>query len=143
MKHLFVDERNEHINGLVSFFCLMLTQLALVGVIVYKRYFLGLPQEAYAEITWIAGLSMGGYWAIRLYLNGILPVISFKKMLAIYSVLVAVIFIPTYLIHGWPAVESWYEVLYPFIGVAVVLGFYSLMAYLGKRQIEQISAQKN
>ena len=79
MKHIFVDERTEHINGLVSFFCLMLTQIALVGVIVYKRYFLGLPQEAYAEISWIAGLSMGGYWAIRLYLSGILPVISFRE----------------------------------------------------------------
>jgi len=140
MKHIFVDERTEHINGLVSFFCLMLTQIALVAVIVYKRYFLGLSQEVYAEISWIAGLSMGGYWAIRLYLSGILPVISFKKMVAIYIVLVAVIFIPTYLIHGWPAAERWYEVLYPFIGVAVVLGFYSLMAYLGKRRLEQMSA---
>jgi hypothetical protein len=117
----------------------MLTQIALVGVIVYKRYFLGLPQEAYAEISWIAGLSMGGYWAIRLYLSGILPVISFKKILAIYIVLVAVIFIPTYFLHGWPTTERWYEVLYPFIGVAVALGFYSLVAYLGKHRIEQIS----
>ena len=141
MKNTFIDERTEHINGLVSFICLMLTQLALVGVIVYKRYFLGLPPEAYAEITWIAVLSMAGYWALRLYLSGILPVISFGKMLIIYVVLVAFIFIPTYLIHGWPASENWYEVLYPFIGVAVILGFYSLVAYLGKRRLEQMAAQ--
>lgn len=141
MKNTFADERTEHINGLASFICLMLTQLALVGVIVYKRYFLGLPPEAYAEITWIAGLSVAGYWALRLYLSGILPVISFRKMLIIYIVLVAFIFIPTYLIHGWPASESWYEVLYPFIGVAVILGFYSLVAYLGKRRLEQMAAQ--
>jgi hypothetical protein len=141
MNRIFVDERTEHINGLVSFFCLMLTQIALVSVVVYKRYFLELPPEAYAEISWIAGLSMAGYWAIRLYLSGILPVISFKKMLAIYIVLVAVIFIPTYFIHGWPVKERWYEVLYPFIGVAVILGFYSLVAYLGKHRLEQISAQ--
>ena len=138
MTHIFVDERTEHVNGLVSFLCLMLTQIALVAVVVYKRYFLGLPQEAYAEISWIAGFSMGSYWAIRLYLSGILPVISLKRMLAIYIALVAIIFIPTYLIHGWPAAERWYEVLYPFIGVAVVLGFYSIVAYLGKRRIEQL-----
>jgi hypothetical protein len=138
MKRIFVDERTEHINGLVSFFCLVLTQLSLVAVMVYKRYFLGLPPEAYAEIIWIACLSMAGYWTIRLYLSGILPVISFKKMLIIYIVLVAVIFIPTYLIHGWPVEERWYEVLYPFIGVAVILGFYSLVAYLGKRRVEHI-----
>jgi hypothetical protein len=141
MKHIFMDERTEHINGLVSFVCLMLTQLALVGVIVSKRYFLGLPQEAYAEISWIAGLSMGGYWAIRLYLSGILPVISFKKILVIYFLLVAFISIPTYFIHGWPAAGDWYEVLYPLLGVAVLLGFYSLMAYLGKRRLEKIASQ--
>lgn len=138
MAHIFVDERTEHVNGLASFLCLMLTQIALVAVVMYKRYFLGLPQEAYAEIVWIAGLSMGGYWAIRLYLSGILPVISFKRMLAIYIALVSAIFIPTYLIHGWPAAERWYEVLYPFIGVTVILGFYSTVAYLGKRRIEQL-----
>jgi hypothetical protein len=138
MKHIY-DERTEHINGLVSVFSLLLTQIALVGVIVYKRYFLRLPQESYVDISWIAGLSMGGYWAIRLYLSGILPVISFRKIMTIYIVLVTVIFIPTYLIHGWPSTEQWYEVLYPFIGVAAALGFYSLLAYLGKRRIEKIS----
>ena len=138
MKRVFVDERTGRINGLVSFVCLIVTQLALVGVVVCKRYFLGLTPEAYAEISWIAGLSIGGYWAIRLYLSGILPVISFRKMLAIYVILVAVIFVPTYLIHGWPAKDRWYEVFYPFIGVAVILGFYSLVAYLGKRRLEKV-----
>jgi peptidoglycan/LPS O-acetylase OafA/YrhL len=118
----------------------MLTQIALVGVIVYKRYYLGLPPETYAEVSWIAWLSMGGYWTIRLYLSGILPVIPVRTMLVIYFLLVAAIFIPTYFIHGWPDAGRWYEVLYPFIGVAVVLGFYSLVAYLGKRRIEQLAA---
>jgi hypothetical protein len=81
------------------------------------------------------------YWAIRLYLSGILPVISFRKMLVIYILLVAFISVPTYFIHGWPAAERWYEVLYPLIGVAVALGFYSLVAYLGKRRLEQMAAQ--
>jgi hypothetical protein len=141
MKHFFMDERTEQINGLVSLFCLILTQLALVGLNLFKRYFLGLPQEAYTEISWIAGLSMGWYWAFRLYLSGILPVISFKKILVIYFLLVAFISIPTYFIHGWPAAGNWYEVLYPIIGVAVLLGFYSVMAYLGKRRLEKIAGQ--
>lgn len=137
MKNLVMDERVERINGLVSFYCLMLTQIALVGVIVYKRYFLGLPQEEYNELSWIALLSMGGYWAARLYFNGVLPVLSLKKMALIYVALVAAISIPAALIAGWPAPERWYEVLYPFIGVAVALGFYSLVAYLGKRGLEK------
>lgn len=139
MKTLYVDERTEHINGLVSFYCLMITQFALVGVMVYKRYFLGLPQKDYAEITWIACLSMGSYWAIRLFLSGILPVISFKKMLLIFIALVAAISIPTYFIHGWPAADRWYEVLYPFAGVSVIMGLYYLIAYFGKRRLERMN----
>jgi magnesium-transporting ATPase (P-type) len=137
MKRLFLDERTERINGQVSFICLMLTQAALAGVIVYKRYILGLPEEKNAEIAWIVSVSMAGYWAIRLYFSGILPVISFKKMLALYITLVTCIVIPTYFIHGLPVPERRYELFYPFIGVALILGFYSLLAYLGKRRIEK------
>jgi hypothetical protein len=132
-----MDERTERINGLVSFYVLMLTQIALAGVIVYKGYILGLPSEEYNEVSVIMGLSMGGYWALRLYFSGILPMIPFKKLVVIYFVSVALIWIPTYLMVGWPEPSEWYQVLYPFIGVAVVLGFYSLVAYLGKRRLEK------
>lgn len=137
MKRSIIDERTERINGSVSFYVLMLTQIALVGVIVYKRYVLGLPMQEYDELDWIVGLSMGSYWALRLYFSGILPVISFKKMLVIYFVFVALIFISTLLIVGLPAAERWYEVTYPFIGVAIILGFYALVAYFGKRRLEK------
>jgi hypothetical protein len=73
-----------------------------------------------------------------LYLSGTLPVFTLKQVLAIYVVLVAVISIPTFLIHGWPAPERWYEALFPFIGVAVSMGFYSIVAYLGKRRLDKL-----
>ncbi len=141
MKRILVDERTEHVNGLVSFFWLMITQLALVGVAFVKRYFLGQPPEAYAEITWIAFLSIGGYWAIRLYLSGILPVISIKSILLIYVIAVLFISVPTYFIHGWPVPERWFEVLYPAIGVAVVLLVYWLIAYFGKKRLEKFNKE--
>lgn len=143
MKHRMMDERTEQINGLVSFLCLMLTQLALVGLIVYKRYFLGLTQQETAELTWIAFLSMGTYWALRLYFSGILPILSLRQVLILYFAGVALISIPTYFIHGWPAPERWYEVLYPVVGVAAALGFYSLAAYFGKRRLEKIGMQQD
>jgi hypothetical protein len=136
MKRMFLDERTERINGRVSFIVLMLTHLALAGLVVYRRYFLGLPETEVVELNWILGLSMGGYWALRLYFSGILPVVSFRKMLTIYLAAVALIFIPTLLIVGLPAPDRWYEMLYPFIGVALVLGFYSLVAWLGKRRLD-------
>lgn len=137
MPSKYVDERTERINGQVSFLFLMLTQVALVGVTFYKRYILGLPASEYDELSWVVGLSMGGYWAVRLYLSGILPVISVKKIVVIYFAAVAVISIPTFFIHGLPAPDRWYEVLYPFIGVAVLLVLYSLVAYYGKQRLER------
>jgi len=137
MSAKYVDERTERINGQVSFFILMLTQIALVGVILFKRYVAGLPASEYDELYWIVGFSMGGYWAVRLYFSGILPVISVKKMVVIYFSAVAFIAIPTYFIHGLPASDRWYEVLYPFIGVAVILMLYTLVAYYGKKRLER------
>jgi hypothetical protein len=137
MATTFIDERTERINGQISYLFLMLTHLALGGIIFYKRYILGLPMREYVELNWLLGLSLGGYWAFRLFTSGILPVISFKKMGFIYLVAVAFIWIPTFLLHGWPEPDRWYEVLYPFVGVAILLGVYWLAAYLGKQRLEK------
>ena len=37
-----------------------------------------------------------------------------------------------------PVPERWYEVLYPFVGADLVLAFYALVAYFGKRRIEKL-----
>ncbi len=137
MKTRMIDERIERINGQASFYFLMLTQIGLAGILCYKRYVQGLPTSETSSLAWLLGLSIGGYWALRLYLGGILPLLSFKKLLVIYVIAVAFIAIPTYLIRGQPEPERWYEVLFPFIGVAVVLGVYSLVAYFGKRRLDK------
>ncbi len=137
MKTRMIDERIEWMNGQVSFYFLMLTQIGLVGVLCYKRYIQGLPTSETISIAWLLGLSVGGYWALRLYLGGILPFVSFRKLLMIYLIAVTLIMIPIYLIHGLPEPDRWYEVLYPFIGVAVVLGLYFLVSYFGKRRLEK------
>ncbi len=137
MKTRMIDERIERMNGQVSFYFLMLTQIGLAGILCYKRYIQGLPTSETISLAWLLGLSIGGYWAFRLYLSGILPLLSFRKLLVIYLIAVALIAIPTYFIRGLPEPERWYEVLYPFIGVAVVLGFYALVSYFGKRRLEK------
>jgi len=141
MSTKYSDERTERMNGNISFLFLMLTQIALGGLIFYKRYVLGLPSSEYAELTWINLLSIGGYWVTRLYFHGSLPVIPFGKMLLLYFGLVALIAIPTLLIHGWPEAENWFEVLYPFFGVAVILGCYAGVAYMGKRRLEKMISE--
>ena len=138
MRNIFtLDERSERLNGQISFYILMLTQAALALLIAYKRYILGLDTAYYENFSAVLLISMLSYWAFRVYLSGILPVISFRKLALLYIVLVILIWIPTYLIVGIPEPEQWYQVLYPFIGVAVVLGFYTLVAYLGKRRLQK------
>jgi hypothetical protein len=138
MKKFFIlDERSERINGQISFYILMLTQAALALLIAYKRYMQRLDTSSYESFSAILLISMLSYWAIRLYLSGILPVISLRKLALVYIVLVMVIEIPAFLIAGMPEPGRWYEVLYPFIGVAVILGFYTLVAYLGKRRLQK------
>ncbi len=137
MKTSMIDERVERINGQVSFYILVLTQIGLAGILCYKRYIQGLPMSESVSLAWLLGFSICGYWGLRLYLSGALPVLSFKKLLLIYLIAVALIAIPTYLIRGLPEPQLWYEVLYPFIGVAVVLGIYYLVSYFGKRRLDK------
>jgi hypothetical protein len=141
MNTRYGDERIDRLNGQISFLFLMLTQVAVGSIILYKRYVLWLPSGEYSTLQWLLGLSAGGYWAARLYFSGSLPVIPFKRMILLYFGLVALIAIPTLLIHGLPQPSQWYEVLYPFLGVAVVLSFYSLVAYLGKRRLEDMISE--
>jgi hypothetical protein len=138
MSQKYVDERIERLNGQVSFFFLMITQVAMGGIIFFKRYVLGLPTSANSELLWLLALSAGGYWTSRLYFDGSLPVISLRNTILIYLGLVALVCVPTYLIHGLPIPERWYEVLYPFIGVGIALAVYSLLAYFGKRRLEKM-----
>ena len=139
MRGLFrLDERTERLNGQISFYILMLTQAAIALLIAYKRYIQGLEPSYYSGFSFLVLLSMLGYWAARLYLSGILPVISPRKLSLLYIVLVLLIEIPAFLISGMPVPERWYEVLYPFVGADLVLAFYALVAYFGKRRIEKL-----
>jgi len=92
-----LDERSERINGQISFYILMLTQAALALLIAYKRYIQGLDTSYYDGFNAILLLSMLSYWAARLYISGILPVISFRKLALLYIALVMAIEIPAFL----------------------------------------------
>ena len=74
MKTRTVDERIERMNGQVSFYFLMLTQIGLAGILCFKRYIQGLPTSETISLAWLLGVSIGGYWALRLYLSGILAI---------------------------------------------------------------------
>ncbi len=134
-----LDERTDLLNGRISFYLLMLTQIALVLMIAYKRYILKQDPSYYGSFTFIVVASMLIYWAARLYLSGILPVISWKWLLLIYIGLVALISIPSALIHGLPTKENWTNTILPAaLGPAVIIVAYWLIAYFGKLRVENL-----
>lgn len=137
-KNFAMDERTQQLNGQVSFLILMLTHIALAGAIFYKRYIQGLDVEYYQTFTTILGVSMILYWGLRLYLSGILPVMSWGVLLGIYVALVLMISIPSALIHGLPTAENWDSTVLPAVlGPAVLVIGYWLIATLGKRRLEK------
>lgn len=131
----WMDERAEHINGRISFFVLMLTHAGVALLIAYKRYIQGLDTAYYNGFNVILLMSILGYWGLRLYFSGILPVISIRRLALIYVGVVLLIEILAFLIAGRPT--PWYEALYPVLGVAAVMALYALIAYMGKRRLQK------
>ncbi len=132
------DERMIGLTGKLANIALSLTQLALLGAILYRRYVLGQGEENYNDIQVILGLSLSGYIAARLYFGAVLPVMSFKKTLRIYFVSVAVLFIILSFMYGLPSYDEWNNTILPVVlGPAIILGLYWGFAYFGKRRSEK------
>ena len=139
MGNLFkVDERTQNINGQVSFYTLMLTHIGLGIALVYKAYILDLPSSETRDISIILLLSTYGYWALRIYLQGDQPVLSWKRILKIY-VLITVAFDAVLITwHGVPQLSEWRTTWLPgLLGPAVIVGAYWLVTWLGQRRVEK------
>jgi len=103
MSNLFSqDERTERLNGWLSFFFLMITQIILGAALVYQRYILGMPSEYTRDISIALLISGYGYWLVRLYVNAVHPVFTLKELSIAYVAFVAMIAIPTYFLVGSP-----------------------------------------
>jgi hypothetical protein len=133
-----IDERTELINGKVSAVVLLSTQVALALAIFYKRYIQHLDTSYTGAFSTILIVSMGIYWGFRLYLSGALPVLPLRVYIAKYFAIVAVIVIPSGIIHGWPTAQNWTNTILPAATVpAIVVFLIWLIAFLGKRRIEK------
>ena len=92
------DERMQIITGRIAVIFLTLTQTALLGIILFRRYVLGQGESYYTDIRIVLGISVFGYIAARLYYGAVLPVLSAKYLLAIY--IGFVIFLLSYCRYG-------------------------------------------
>ena len=138
-KPLFsIDERTSAASGKIAFIFLSLTQTALLGDILYRRFIAGQPPQAYADIRYILLFSVFGYAAARLYFAAILPLPGIRSLLSVYGGLVIVLFTVLSLWLGLPTLDNWQNTLLPvLLGPALLVGLYWLLAYLGNRRLEK------
>ena len=139
MKQPFItDERMQIITGRIAVVFLGLTQTALLGIILYRRYFLGQGEAHYADVRTVLLVSVFGYIAARLYYGAVLPVLSFKTLALIYVGFVATLTVILSIWYGPPTLDNWQNTILPVIlGPAVLIGFYWLVSYLGKKRLER------
>jgi hypothetical protein len=132
------DERSHAVNGMVAQVFLGLTQIFLAAIVFYRLYVVGQPDSEISDLRLLLAFSIFGYIAARLYFGGILPELAVKPALVAYVGLAGLITVVCLLIYGWPAPEDWTVTWLPaFLGPAILIGLYALVAYLGRRRVER------
>ena len=145
MNNAFVaDERMQILTGRIATIFLSLTQVALLGIILYRRYFLGQEEAYYSDVRLVLGFSVFGYIAARLYYGAVLPMLSFKQLVYIYVGFVVFLTVVLSIWLGLPTLDNWQNTILPvLLGPAILLGGYWLVAYLGKKRMEKEIAELN
>jgi len=132
------DERMSVASGRIAIVFLTLTQMGLLGSILYRGLVLEQNSGSYADIRIILLLSVFGYIGARLYFSAILPEISLKTLLKIYVGLVVLLFVGLSIWLGFPKLDNWKNTLLPILlGPAIILGLYWAFAHFGKKRLEK------
>ncbi|MEZ4386957.1 MAG: hypothetical protein R3D98_05165 [Candidatus Krumholzibacteriia bacterium] len=135
------DERTRAQAGQAAGLWLGATQILLMGVIVYRLYVLGQPDEQLRDFQVVMGVSLFGNILTQLFLGGLLPVPTWKGMIVAYVILSGAIVGVCLAVYGVPAVTDWPRTWLPTLaGPAILLAVYRLVAWLGKRRIDRLIA---
>ena len=133
------DERTRSLTGVLAIVFLAITQVALLGAILYRRYYLGLPEASYADLRWILGGSVFGFIALRLVTGAMVPQLNRRWLALIYLGCVLGLGSILTLWKGWPPVSQWHVTLLPVVvGPAVLLGAYYALGVYGQRKLERM-----
>lgn len=139
MKQSFVsDERMQVLSGKIAMIFLSLTQVGILGIILYRRYILGQGEEYYTDLRIVLALSVFGYIAARLYYGAVLPLLSIRKLVLIYIAFVVFLFVVLSIWLGLPSLDNWQNTILPVVlGPAILISAYWGIAYLGKKRMEK------
>ena len=132
------DERSQQVAGQSAMIMLGLTQVALGAVLMVRLYVFDQPDAELRDIQWVLLGSIVGYFALRSFLGGIMPVPTMKQAVLVYLGMTVFLFVVLSLWLGLPDLSDWTNNVLPAIlGPAIIVGGYWLIAALGKRRVEQ------
>jgi len=135
---LALDERTRSNTRYAAAIWLGVTQVLLAGVLFYRLYVLGQPDEQLSDFRAVLAISIFGYIALQLILGGVMPVPTLRGAIVSYAVLTIVIVVVCLLIYGWPASSEWSRTWLPaLLGPALIVGAYALVARLGQWRIDR------
>lgn len=132
------DERSMKVAGQSAMIVLGLMQAALGVIILVRAYVLDQPDAQFRDLQWLLFGSILSYLTLRSFLGGIMPVPTLRQALAIYAGLVVALGVILSLWFGLPGLDEWSTTILPVIvGPAIIVGGYTLIAWLGKHRIER------
>ena len=133
-----IDERNRSTTRYVATIWLGVTQVLLAGVMFYRLYILGQPDEQIRDFQAVLGVSIFGHLALQLFLGGAMPIPILRGALLSYLVLTFFIVTGCLIIYGWPQPSEWTNTWLPaLLGPALLIGVYVLTARVGQWRIER------
>jgi phosphoglycerol transferase MdoB-like AlkP superfamily enzyme len=135
---LQIDERTRSTTRYAAAIWLGVTQVLLAGVVFYRLYVMGQPDEEIRDFQSVLAISLFGYAALQLFLGGVMPVPTWKGAVVSYFVLTTVISGVCLAIYGWPQPDEWTATWLPaLLGPALLIGAYILVARVGQWRIER------
>ncbi len=135
---LQIDERTRSSARFAAAIWLGVTQLLLVGVIFYRLYVLGQPDEEIRDFQAVLAISLFGYLGLQLFLGGVMPLPTWKGAVLLYVLLSGTITAVCLAIYGWPQPDQWTTTWLPtLLGPALLIAAYLLVARLGRWRIER------
>ena len=138
MKPTLFDERTLNINARVSQITLVLTQVGLLGIILFRSYYLDQPNSANNDLRILLALSVFGTMFTTLIFGGMLPKIKFRTLALIYVGFVVLLAAILTFWLGLPDLADWQNNILPVVlGPAILLGAYWFFAWLGAKRIEK------
>jgi hypothetical protein len=131
------DERTALVSARVSQVILVFTQMALLGMILYRGYVLDQPDAQLTDLRVLLALSVFGNIFATMFFSGNFPRLKAKTLLIVYLGLVVILFAVLSIWLGLPNLAEWQTTILPVIvGPAVLVGLYWLAVKLGEDRLE-------